>query len=126
MARDNAYHQAALARRAELFEQEFEQRRLMLGLHRFHEFEMMNIRKAGAAESNRTIHPEREPGDLASSVVKPKPTLFKQVLEDGSEIAEPLYLKVVWVDSDRGGLFKWTSGKFERDEEKPFREKSQA
>ena len=119
--RDNAYHQAALARRAEAFEQEIEHRRLMLGLERFHEFEMANIRRQAIAlpepERNRAVRPvpgSREARDGAGS---PGRTLFKQVAEDGSGVAEPSYLRIVWVDSDRGGLFRWTNVVTEEAEE---------
>ena len=120
LARDNAYHQAALVRRAEMFEQEFAQRRLMLGLHRFHEFELMNMRKANTRESTRTAHSEGKPSDKTSSLARPKANLFRQVHEDGSEVAEPLYLNVVWVDADSGGLFKWTTEDFGHYEEEPM------
>ena len=35
--------------------------------------------------------------------------LFKQVAEDGGDVEEPLLLKVVWTDSDTGGLFQWVN-----------------
>ena len=113
IARDDAFHQAALARRAEAFEQEFEHRRLMLGLHRFHEFEMANIRKESVAppkhEPRRSVQSEAGPKSVESTAVEPTANLFKQVREDGRDIAEPLYLRVTWVDSDSGGLFRWTN-----------------
>ena len=113
ITRDNAYHQAALARRAEAFEQEIEHRRLMLGLERFHEFEIANIRKQAATRpgsaSNITSKPAFRPREATGSASWPRGTLFKQVAEDGGEVVEPLCLRVVWVDSDRGGLFRWAS-----------------
>lgn len=117
IARDNAYHQAAMARRAEAFEQELEHRRLILGLERFHEFEMANIRKQNATvsrtEPSRTAQSKSGGKDVGTGIIRPQGPLFKQVAEDGSDIVEPLYLRVVWVDSDCGGLFRWTSERTE-------------
>ncbi|KAL6717892.1 hypothetical protein ACLMJK_003977 [Lecanora helva] len=117
IARDAAYHRAALARREEAFSQELDHRRLMLGLERFHEYEMTNIRKHhGAVAVSSRVSSKRG--------VEPKGTLFKQVAEDGSEIEEPLHLRVVWVDSDCGGLFTWTNPMTEGNRERNARDRN--
>ena len=110
--RDTAYHRAHMARRAEMMQQDLDHRRLMLGLERFHQYESSRIRKLDEIVDepalSRAKRPRVEARDLGPGVVGPKANLFKQVAEDGSGGEEPLFLRVVWMDSDCGGLFRWT------------------
>jgi len=129
ITRDTAGHKVALARRDEAFGQEFKHRRLMMGLERFHEFELTRIRKGIVDPTDADLkHGPAQPEiDPRTTLVEPRGNRFKQVAEDGSDAAEPLYLRVVWVDSDSGGLFKWTQENSEGDggKERPNGEMSE-
>lgn len=127
--KEDAVHYAAMRRRAEVMSQdmenhqakqnqEFEHRRLMLGLDRFHELEISRMRRQNdikiKAADNET---KGEPGDMKVEggppnrkelgKIKPGSNVFKQVSGDGGAMPDPLYLRVEWVDSDCGGFFKW-------------------
>jgi len=127
--KEDAVHYAAMRRRAEIQSQdlenrqatqnqEFEHRRLMLGLDRFHELEIARMRRHNAIElkavangtkeeSGGTKREGRLPGRKELGELMPGSRLFQQVSVNGGDVEEPLFLRVEWVDSDCGGFFKW-------------------
>lgn len=127
--REDVAHYAAMRRRAEIQSQdlenrqatqnqEFEHRRLMLGLDRFHELELSRMRRhnaiqikaveMGTKEESGGINVEGGlPTRTELGELMPGAKLFRQVPGDGVDDAEPLFLRVEWVDSDCGGFFKW-------------------
>lgn len=114
--KEDAVHYASMRRRAEIqtqdFEnrqatqkQEFEHRRLMLGLDRFHELEISRMRRhdviqskaadTGTNEANGAIKvDEGLPTRKDVGELMPGARLFRQISEDGGKISKPLFLKV--------------------------------
>lgn len=116
---EDAIHNANMRRRAETGQQDFEHRRLMLGLERFHEFEVGSMRRRFAAPAKpaengtnssaggMNVDVKRLNGVKPGEAESGPRLLFKQISEDGQDLPEPLHLRVVWVDSDNGGFFRW-------------------